>query len=347
MTWKLHNAMWPGLVGKVDGTDEPPISLDRMLELTKAAEYNGQHYDGVDLFLFFPHIDIDGSREDAYAIADKIKSYGFTIGSLVAPVWAPTGGGSAMGSSEERANFISAVKKACRYAGFLNDHGIRTYGQIRIDSACSTNDWALDPAGNSKKIAATFKEAGKIAADHGERLVAEGEICWGGMHSWKHMKELLEMVDMKGTVGLQADMAHTYLYLLGYNCPEHALLKDHYTEEEFWDAYKVMTDALAPWVMDFHVAQNDGSVHGTGSHDKTGRHCAPFAENGKLDVVKCSNYWLYDENGKPRNPNLKHLCWDGCMFPNKVMEEGTIWKDILNSMIHVRDQEPKRNLVNA
>ena len=40
---KLHNAMWPGLVGK--GTDEgqePPISLDRMLELTAAAEVDGQ-----------------------------------------------------------------------------------------------------------------------------------------------------------------------------------------------------------------------------------------------------------------------------------------------------------------
>ncbi|MEZ6147634.1 MAG: hypothetical protein R3B91_19855 [Planctomycetaceae bacterium] len=31
---KLHNAMWPGLVGKEEGTDNPPISLDRMLELT-------------------------------------------------------------------------------------------------------------------------------------------------------------------------------------------------------------------------------------------------------------------------------------------------------------------------
>ena len=27
---KLHNAMWPGLVGKEPGTDHPPISLDRM-----------------------------------------------------------------------------------------------------------------------------------------------------------------------------------------------------------------------------------------------------------------------------------------------------------------------------
>ena len=40
---KLHNAMWPGLVGKGDGPgQEPAISLERMLELTAAASVNGQ-----------------------------------------------------------------------------------------------------------------------------------------------------------------------------------------------------------------------------------------------------------------------------------------------------------------
>ena len=34
---KLHNAMWPGLVGKESETDHPPISLDRMLKLTTEA----------------------------------------------------------------------------------------------------------------------------------------------------------------------------------------------------------------------------------------------------------------------------------------------------------------------
>jgi hypothetical protein len=35
---KLHNAMWPGLVGKGDGDGmEPPISLDQMLSLTADA----------------------------------------------------------------------------------------------------------------------------------------------------------------------------------------------------------------------------------------------------------------------------------------------------------------------
>ena len=39
---KLHNAMWPGLVGKEPGTDHPPISLDRMLELTANANVDGE-----------------------------------------------------------------------------------------------------------------------------------------------------------------------------------------------------------------------------------------------------------------------------------------------------------------
>ena len=59
---KLHNAMWPGLVGK--GPDsEPPIDLDTMLDLTAAASVNGQRFEGVDLFLFDPHISIDSSDD--------------------------------------------------------------------------------------------------------------------------------------------------------------------------------------------------------------------------------------------------------------------------------------------
>ena len=52
---KLHNAMWPGLVGKGDDEgQEPPISLERMLDLTAAAEVDGRKFDGIDYFLFLP-----------------------------------------------------------------------------------------------------------------------------------------------------------------------------------------------------------------------------------------------------------------------------------------------------
>ena len=29
---KLHNAAWPGVVGKTPGTDNPPIDLETMLD---------------------------------------------------------------------------------------------------------------------------------------------------------------------------------------------------------------------------------------------------------------------------------------------------------------------------
>jgi len=333
---KLHNAMWPGLVGK--GGDEPgaepPISLEKMVELTAGADVNGQKFEGVDYFLFHPHTDPDAGDDELKKIADMIQSKGLAIGSLVAPVWPGTVGDSAMGDEEQRKKFVTAVEKACRIAKVFNEHGVRQYGVIRIDSATGPQEWAKDPQNNTKKIAATFREAAKVAQDHGERLAAEGEICWAGMHSWKNMVDLLEEVGMPETVGFQADLAHTYLYLLGYNAPEHELLnREGYTDEEFYAAYEKMTDALRPWTIDFHVAQNDGTVHGTGSHDKTGRHCPADDPNGKLDIVKCSGYWLKDAPSR----GIKHICWDGCMFPNAMLEKQETWNTILDVMIKVRE----------
>ncbi|HWB06372.1 MAG TPA: TIM barrel protein [Verrucomicrobiales bacterium] len=330
---KLHNAMWPGLVGKGSPGAEPFIDLDTMLDMTAKAEVNGTKFDGVDLFLFDPHTNIDISEDDLKAMADKIASKGLAVGSLVAPVWPGTVGDTAFGGPEAQEKFVLAVKKACRIAKLLNAHGVRKYGVIRIDSAGGPSGWAEDAAGNTQKIATTFREAGKVAQDNGERLAAEGEICWGGMHSWKHMLATLEATGMPNTVGFQADLAHTYLYLLGYNAPEHALLKEGYSPAELDAAYKTMTDALRPWTFDFHVAQNDGSVHGSGSHDKTGRHCRADDPNGKLDITKASGYWLQDASSR----GIKHICWDGCMFPNSVLMEQSTWNTILGAMIKVRD----------
>lgn len=334
MSFKIHNAMWPGLVGK--GTDEgqePPISLEKMLDLTAAAEVDGRKFDGVDYFLFLPHTDPDATDDELKAIADSIASKNLAVGSLVAPVWPGTVGDSAMGDKEQTDKFLLAVKKACRIAQIFNEHGVRQYGCIRIDSAeFGVDKWREDIPGNTAKIAGTFKEAAKIAADHGERLAAEGEICWAGMHSWKDMLDLLEAVGMPESLGFQADLAHTYLYLLGYNAPEYALLSDGYGEDEFYAKYEEMTDKLRPWTIDFHVAQNDGEVKGAGDHDKTGKHCPADDPNGKLDITRCAGYWLKDYQDR----GIKHICWDGCMFPNETLENAATWNTILDAMLKVQ-----------
>jgi hypothetical protein len=244
-----------------------------------------------------------------------------------------------MGSAEDRQKFVTQVRKACAIGKQLRDAGIRQYGIVRIDSACNPAEWATDASGNSKRIAETFREACSVAEGHGERLAAEGEICWGGMHSWKRMAELLEMVDRPATLGFQADMAHTLLYTLGYNAPVDRILPEDYDWSDrdlLYDALAEMTRVLRPWMVDFHVAQNDATVKGSGSHDKTGRHCLPNDPNGKLDVPRAAGVWLRDDRGYLSRA-IEHMCWDGCMFSNETMLKHETWQCVLSTMILVRN----------
>lgn len=336
---KLHNAAWPGVVGKGAPDSEPIIPLDTLLKLTANAEVDGVKFDGIDLFITAPHFDIDSDKDAVKRMTDHIAGYGLKVGSFVAPIWGGAGGGSAMGSADDRKRFVDQVRKASAIGAQMRDLGIRPSGGIRIDSSVGVEAWDKDPKGNTRKIAETFREAAKAAQDHGEFLVAEGEICWGGMHSWRENVNLLEMVDMPGVVGYQADMAHSMLFTLGYNAEKDRILPEGYDwkdRSKLDAAYKKVADALRPWTLDFHVAQNDGTVFGSGDHEKTGRHCQVTDPNGKLDIAKHAGYWLRDDKGNLTR-TMRHISWDGCMFPNAVMEKQETWNNVLGAMIKVRD----------
>ena len=211
-----------------------------MLEMTAAAEVDGVRFDGVDLFLFHPHVDIDSSDDDLKGLADKLPRATWCVGRWSRRCGRRPAGGSAMGNEEERADSSEQVRKGCGSPRRLRELGVRPYGVVRIDSAAGPDDWSKDPEGNQKKIADTFREAGDVAEDYGERLAAEGEICWGGMHSWRRMVQLLEMVDRPETVGFQADMAHTLLYTMGYNAPDDRCCRENYD----WQDKSKLDEAL-------------------------------------------------------------------------------------------------------
>ena len=183
----LHNAMWPGLVGK--GPDsEPPIDLETMLRLTAAAEVDGKRFDGVDLFLSLPHTDIDSSDDDLARLADNLRSKNLRAGSLVAPVWPPAGGGSAMGDEAARAAFLTQVKKACRIGRKLRDLKIRSYGIIRIDSADSPRNGPRTRTAipnESPKRSARPVLSPKISASAWRRKAkSAGPGCIAGGETW-------------------------------------------------------------------------------------------------------------------------------------------------------------------
>ena len=333
---KIHNAIWAGLVGKGAPGTEPFFSLESMLDLTANAEVNGVRFDGVDLFLYAPHIDIDISDDGIKRLTEKLYSKNLVVGSLVAPVWFD---GSAMGDSTARSNWVTAVRNACRIGEKMREYGIRTYGVIRVDSAASVADWAKDPARNTKLIAKTFIEAASIASAYGEMLAAEGEICWGGMHSWREMVNLLEEINRPGVVGFQADMAHTFYYTLGLHSKQDALLPDRcdWSNRRLLDnALRVISRALRPWMIDFHVAQTDGSAKRVDKYDWAGKQCSVDNPDGILDIPYHAGFWLHDESEQVL-PSVKHICWEACMLSNEVMKRRQTWKNILATMIATRD----------
>jgi len=77
-------------------------------------------------------------------------------------------------------------------------------------------------------------------------------------------------------------------------------------------------------------------VKGAGSHDKTGRHCLPNDPAGKLDVPRAAGMWLRDDHGNLTRA-IKHICWDGCMFSNETMMKPDTWREILATIIAVRN----------
>jgi hypothetical protein len=126
---------------------------------------------------------------------------------------------------------------------------------------------------------------------------------------------------------------------MGYNSPEDAILPSGWNWENpavLSQAWKTLTAALGPWTIDLHIAQNDATVKGSGSHDKTGRHCLPHDPNGKVDMVEVAGYWLRNEKGELTG-KCRHICWDGCMFSNEIMMMPETWNDILGTMIAVRE----------
>jgi len=52
--------------------------------------------------------------------------------------------------------------------------------------------------------------------------------------------------------------------------------------------------------------------------------------------VKVAGLWMRDPAGVTTRA-FEHICWDGCMFPNVMMLDPQTWRNVLATMIQVRD----------
>ena len=339
---KLHNATWPGVVGKGDGS-EPPIGLDTMLDLTAAAEVDGQQFDGVDLFLFDPHVEHRLDRQTSLKRwPRKFAAHGLVVGSVVAPVWPPTGGGSAMGDDAARKQFLTQVRKACRIArtlraarhppvrrrahrlGLLADRvGRQSRRRTRSGSPTRSARRATSPRTSASgsppraKSAGAACTAGATWSSCSKRSTARRRSA--SRPTWPTRCSSRSATTRRRTASCRPTSTGT-------------------TRPRSTPATSKLTAALRPWTIDFHVAQNDATVYGSGSHDKTGRHCLPNDPNGKLDIVEARRLLAARRQAANRPRRFSHICWDGCMFPNETLMKPQTWNDILGD----DDRGPRR-----
>lgn len=337
--YRLAQSIWSGLVGKGKGLPEPQITFEEMLRMTTKADFQGRKFDCVDVICLPGHVDFakNGVQAEGLRIAKLVRPTGLVVRSIVPAIW----GGCAMDEGEKREAFVRAFKDALDFSEILISEGVRRRGDgvFRLDSNTSPEDFASgDVNHNRQLIANTFAECCDLAAASKERCAAEVEICWGGMDNADAFLELLNLVNRQN-FGLQGDLSHLMMSLLGvdrvrgYNkgalLPENFAFNDEEKLEAAWTALALM---LRQHLFDFHAAQNDGTVHGSGNHEATGKHCLPYDPAGKIDHRQVAPLWLM-RGGKP-NGLIDTLVWDGCMFPNASLTVDT-FNQILQYLVEI------------
>ena len=273
----LHNAMWPGLVGK--GPDsKPPIDLDTCSTSPRGRSRRHTLRLGRSLSLRPPRRHRLRSRRAEAARRSRPRT----------GVCGRIARGARVAADRRIGHWKRRRPQALPHAGEKGVRDRQNSARARFPSVrrpahhrrpVRTRE---DPAGNTKRIAETFREACAITDSYGERLAAEGEISGAACTAGSACSGCSRWWAGRSTLGFQADMAHNAVHdrlqrARGSNSARGLRLVRSDTLDR---AIKTMTGALRPWTIDFHVAQNERRSRDRGPRQE-GRHCLPGIPTGR------------------------------------------------------------------
>ena len=264
---KLHNATWPGVVGK-GAAGEPPIDLDTMLDLTAAAEVDGARFDGVDLFLFDPHVSIDPRTTTSKRWPTRSGRADLVVGRVVAPVWPPTGGGVGDGRLKRTKPVSHAGPQGLphRARSCANSASARTASCASIRPA-APGRLGPRPPGQQQRIAETFRRG--VRHRRGLRRAARGR---GGNLLGRHAQLGRGWWSCwRWSTGRRRSASRPTWPTRCCTCWATTRRRTHSAGELRLERPAASDDGLRepdrplrPWTIDFHVAQNDATVNGLG-----------------------------------------------------------------------------------
>ena len=281
---------------------EPPIDLDTMLDLTAAAEVDGVKFDGVDLFLFEPHVDIDVDRRRAEAAGRQGPRRGtWRSASVVAPVWPPTGGGSAMGSDADRERVPR--RRSTRPAA--SPSGCASWAFGPTASCGSTRPaasaaWADDPRGQPEADRRDVPRGlhdrrgpRRTAGRRGRNLLGRhAQLASGWSNCWKWSIARKRSAS-RPTWPTRCCTCWATTRRRTRLLPQDFDWND---DDTFDEAYAKLTAALA--ALDDRLPRRPERRARSTAPARTTRPAGtawPTDPNGKLDIVRHAGYWLRDD----------------------------------------------------
>jgi len=306
-----------------------------MLRLTAAAKWTHE-VRSVDLFLSLPHTDIDSSDDDLKKLAENLASKRVAGGSLVAPVWPPTGAGSPWATRPNE-----GVSDA-------SEEGVQNRAQAARSESPAVRNRTHRFGGGRRDWPKTRRGIQEICGDVLGSLQDRRRF-------WRRLRRRRNLLGRDAQLAAQrrvvgARQPAEDLGIPGGHGAHHASLPwiqrsgrraasgelDWSQSDKLAAAYRKMAGRAASLDHRLSRAQNDGTVKGSGAHDKTGRSLPAWRSQGKLDIVRDAGAWMRGDDGQSTRA-FQHICWDGCMFPNAVMTDPKTWNDVLRVMVQVRD----------
>ena len=275
-------------------------------------------------------------------LADKARTRNLEIGTVVAPVYPGTGGGSADGQrGGPRAVPRPGPQGVPRRAGGSANWAFGPTawcGSTRpAASRHGREDPRRQPEADRRDVPRGLQDrrgSRRAAGRRGRNLLGRhAQLAADDCNCWRWSTARKRWVS-------RPTCRHSLLYLLGYNAPDDALLPQDFDWDDqasFDDAYAgphrsaaAVDDRLPRGPERRHrarlrLARQDRPPLPGRRPERQARHRAATPAIGSATAAgRC-----------PRD--FRHICWDGCMFPNAVMMKRETWNDMLRAMVAVRD----------
>ena len=244
-------------------------------------------------------------------MADHIAGYGLKVGSFVAPIWGGAGGGSAMGSADDRKQLPHPGAQGLRHRPAdardrhppdrRHPHRLldRRRGLGQGPGGQHQADRRDVPRGRQDRRRTT-------ASSSSPRARSAGAACIPGARtsSCSRWSACPASSATRPTWRIRCSSPSATTPRRTGSCRRTTTGR---TRPRSTPPTSKVADALRPWTLDFHVAQNDGTIFGSGDHEKTGRHCQRRRPERPARYRQARRLLAARRQGQPDQDDAPHL----------------------------------------